>query len=94
VGGGTRLDVRVSLTKPRRSFFRRAAEWIGLAREEDSTVSLEWREESAGGPGPIARFLEVQIPDLSRGDYLLSASVRLATGVELTSGRIVRVEGR
>jgi len=89
---GTRLDVRVSLTKPGKSFLRRAAEWIGLARDEDPTVSLEWREESAGGPGPVARFLELQIPDLSEGDYLLSASVRLATGAELTSGRIVRVE--
>ena len=89
---GTRLDVRVSLTKPRKSLLRRAAEWIGLARDEDPTVSLEWREESVGGPGPVARFLEVQIPDLSEGDYLLSASVRLATGAELTSGRIVRVE--
>lgn len=89
---GTQLDVRVSLTKPRKSLLRRAAEWIGLARDEDPTVSLEWREESVGGPGPVARFLEVQIPDLSEGDYLLSASVRLATGAELMSGRIVRVE--
>jgi len=89
---GTRLDVRVSLTKPGKSFLRRAAEWIGLVRDGDPTVSLEWREESAGGPGPVARFLELQIPDLSEGGYLLSASVRLATGAELTSGRIVRVE--
>jgi hypothetical protein len=36
---GARLQVQVSLTKPGKGLFRRAAEWLGLARDRDPTVS-------------------------------------------------------
>ena len=90
----TPLEVEVSLTKPGKSFFRRAAEWLGLAKEDDSTVSLEWREQMGGGSGPASRYLELQIPDLAEGRYVLSASVQLAGGTELTSARVLTVRER
>jgi len=90
----TPLEVEVSLTKPGKSFFRRAAEWLGLAKEDDSTVSLKWREQMGGGSGPASRYLELQIPDLAEGRYVLSASVRLAGGTELTSARVLTVRER
>jgi hypothetical protein len=90
----TPLEVEVSLTKPGKGFFRRAAEWLGLAKEDDSTVSLEWREQMGGGSGPASRYLELQIPDLAEGRYVLSASVRLAGGTELTSARVLTVRER
>jgi len=90
----TPLEVEVSLTKPGKSFFRRAAEWLGLAKEDDSTVSLEWREQMGGGSGPASRYLELQIPDLAEGRYVLSASVQLAGGTELTSARVLVVRER
>lgn len=90
----TPLEVEVALTKPGKGFFRRAAEWLGLAKEDDSTVSLEWREQMGGGSGPASRYLELQIPDLAEGRYVLSASVQLAGGTELTSARVLTVRER
>lgn len=90
----TPLEVEVSLAKPDKSFFRRAAEWLGLAKEDESTVSLEWREQMGGGSGPASRYLELQIPDLAEGRYVLTASVQLAGGTELTSGRVLTVRER
>jgi hypothetical protein len=88
------LEVEVSLAKPDKSFFRRAAEWLGLAKEDESTVSLEWREQMVGGSERVARYLELQIPDLAEGRYVLSASVQLVGGTELTSGRVLTVRER
>jgi hypothetical protein len=87
----TPLEVEVSLTKPGKGFFRRAAEWLGLAKDDDSTVSLEWREQTGRGSGPASRYVELRIPDLAEGRYVLSASVRLARGTELTSARVLTV---
>ncbi len=90
----TPLEVEVSLTRPGKGFFRRAAEWLGLAKQDDSTVSLEWREQMGRGAGPASRYLELQIPDLAEGRYVLSASVQLAGGTELTSARVLTVRER
>lgn len=94
VAESTPLDVEVSLTRPGKGFFRRAAEWLGLAKEDGPTVSLHWRERLGGGSGPASRYLELQIPDLSEGRYVLSASVQLAGGAELTSSRVLTVRER
>ncbi len=91
---GTPLQVEVSLTSPRKGFFRRAAEWLGLARREGRTVSLGWRERPAGGSRPESRYVELRVPDLKEGRYVVSAAVRLAGGRELTTARIVEVERR
>jgi len=90
----TPLAVEVALTKPGKGFFRRAAEWLGLAKEDESTVSLEWHEQMGGSSGPASRYLELQIPDLAEGRYVLSASVQLAGGTELTSARVLTVRER
>ena len=93
VGEGTPLEIEISLTKPGKSFFRRAAEWLGLAKESDPSVSLEWREDSLGGPAGSPRYLELEIPELSNGRYALSASVR-AGGAGVSSVRVLRVADR
>jgi hypothetical protein len=90
----TALEVEVSLTRPGKGFFRRAAEWLGLAKHDESTVSLEWREQMGRGAGPASRYLELRIPDLAEGRYVLSASVQLAGGTELTSARVLTVKER
>lgn len=91
---GTPLQIEVALTKQGKSFFRRAAEWLGLARSEEATVGMRWREQAEGTSGPAVRYVELRIPELSEGSYVLSASAQPDGGEEAGSIRLIRVRDR
>ena len=93
VPGGARMQVEVSLTKPGKGLLRRTAEWLGLVKNKDPSVSLAWRETSAADEN-AARYVELQVPDVSTGRYVLSTSIRLADGERATAARLLRVERR
>ena len=85
------VSYRMSAAREGSGFFNRVGEWLGL-RDPDAPLRLTWEEPGPTRPGPAFRSLTVQIPDLSRGEYVLRLEVSLSSGPMLSSERTIHVD--
>ncbi|MFC1575128.1 hypothetical protein ACFL5A_00580 [Gemmatimonadota bacterium] len=90
--GGRRepLTFRVSLLNEGGSLIRRALKRIGLFRRSPD-LSLSWTEAGAETPGPLFRAVELELPPLDPGRYVLRLEMELPYRSKVVSIRRITV---
>jgi hypothetical protein len=85
------LSMSLRLLEERGGWLRRLGRRVGLL-SDDVPVRLRWQEQAE--PDPIVgRSVSIEIPPLSPGTYTLELVVARAGREELTSRRVLEVEG-
>ncbi len=87
-GGGVSFEL--SLRRKSGGFFSRIGGWIG-GSGGDAPLRLAWAEVMEAGLGPQFRSVDVDLPELERGDYVLRLRIVLAGREELVIDRGVRI---
>jgi len=73
---GEPMTFALSLMMEGESLARRALNLIGLFRR-DPMVTLSWTESGATSAGPLFRAVDVDLPSLDPGRYILRLEMRL-----------------
>jgi hypothetical protein len=84
------LTFRLSLLKPKGSMVRRALNRIGLLRR-DPALTLSWEEEGASDLGPLFRAVDVELPRLDAGRYILRLELGIPYRNPVISDRFIWV---
>ena len=84
------LSFHLSLVGEEGSLIRRALDRIGLFRN-DPALTLSWTEEGPSEFGPYFRSLDVDLPDLDEGRYLLRLELRMPFRSPVVSSRRITV---
>jgi hypothetical protein len=84
------LTFRMSLVGEDGGLIRRALNRIGLFRK-DPTLSLAWTEGGWEGFGPLFRALDVDLPTLEPGRYVLNLELEIPSHSKVLSHRRIRV---
>ncbi|MFC1661700.1 hypothetical protein ACFL3S_09655 [Gemmatimonadota bacterium] len=83
------LTFRVSLQREEGGLLRRAFERVGLFRRPPS-LRLSWSEGGAEGAGPLFRAVDVELPELDPGWYLLKLELDIPYRNSIQAVRRVR----
>ena len=78
------------LIREEESLVRRALKRIGLRRSEP-VMTLSWTEEGPEGMGPFFRAVDLELPDLDSGNYVLQLALDMPGRSQVPSQRRVRV---
>jgi len=89
-GRGEPVTFSLSLVEEEGSLVRRALKKIGLF-QKDPVLTLRWTEDGTTAPGPLFRALDVDLPHLDTGRYLLRLELSLPFRNTVVSNRRVRV---
>jgi hypothetical protein len=84
------LTFRLSLVREGEGLFRRILEWTGLSGREPA-MTLAWTEDGPGKLGPFFRSIDVDLPDLDEGRYLLRLELQLPFRSPVVSNRRILV---
>ncbi len=71
---GETLVMSLTVTKKGKSWFKKLAQTIGVA-SSDRPMSLNWEEQVPGGLRESRRALSLELPEMSKGTYLLRLQV-------------------
>jgi hypothetical protein len=91
--GFERLTYRLTLARTDRGLLRRVGEWLGIARAEEP-LRLAWEEAPPQRPGPAFRTLELDVPGLEDGRYLLRLELAGDGGPAVERERTLHVQPR
>lgn len=86
-------NVSVVVIKEGRSFFRRAAEWIGLAERDRPAVRLEWIDVPELLSAGRGRAVTLQLPEDQEGRFTVRVEVTSADGEKAMAEREIVVGG-
>ncbi len=88
------LAVTLSLTREEKSLVRKALEWTGLAGQDEEEVGIRWSEQggTAASDNPMARAVELQLPQLAPGRYRLTLQVHSVGAGTVTSPKEIVIE--
>jgi hypothetical protein len=89
-GRGEPLTFSLSLVEEEGSLVRRALKKIGLF-QKDPVLTLRWTEDGSRAPGLLFRALDVDLPQLDPGHYLLRLEMSIPFRNEVVSNRRVLV---
>jgi hypothetical protein len=95
-GLGARRDplaFRIILEEEQPGLLRRALIRTGLIRKSP-LLSLSWEEGSPGQPGPLFRAVDLELPDLRPGDYVLRLELDIPFRSRVSSERRLAVSPR
>ena len=70
------VDYELSLYREGRGFFRRVGRFMGFG-DSSKPLRVQWSEAGPSEPGPQFRALNVDLPDVDAGDYLLRLELSL-----------------
>lgn len=87
---GAGANFKLSLRRKSGGFFSRVGGWIGGSGDE-TPLRLAWSEVMEPAVGPRFRSVDVDLPELDGGDYVLSLSIVLSGREELVIHRGVRI---
>jgi hypothetical protein len=86
--GAARLELSVSAGEG--NLLRRFGRWLRLVGRP-ATVRLEWQEPPPPGPGPTFHVVDLDLPEMDRGEYLIELRVNLPGRDPLRAVRGLRV---
>jgi hypothetical protein len=86
--GAARLELSVSAGEG--NVLRRFGRWLGLVGRPTS-VRLEWEEPPPPGPGPTFHVVDLDLPEMDPGEYLIELRVTLPGRDPLRAVRGLRV---
>jgi hypothetical protein len=84
------LTFKLSLLNPKGSVVRRALNRIGLLRR-DPVLTLSWEEEGASDLGPLFRAVDVELPSVDAGRYVLRLEMEIPYRNPVISDRFIWV---
>jgi hypothetical protein len=84
------LEFRLSLEEEEGGLLRRALGRIGLFRR-DPALTLAWNENGVEFGGPLFRAVELDLPELDPGRYLLTLEMRIPYRNRVVSDRWITV---
>lgn len=84
------VHFELSFSKRGEGFFGRLGRWLGIGGRE-VPLQLGWTEPGPSGIGPWFRSVEVTIPDVNPGEYVLRLGVRAPGREELVQTRLVEI---
>lgn len=84
------LTFSLRLIQEEESMVRRALKRIGLFRREP-VLSLSWAEKGPEDPGPFFRAVDLDLPDLDSGEYVLQLALEMTGRAQVLSQKRVRV---
>ena len=84
------LIFKLSLVEEGESFIRRALEKIGLFRK-DPALTLSWVEEGPDRLGPLFRAMDVDLPSLEPGRYVLRLEMEIPYRSPVVANRRIAV---
>jgi hypothetical protein len=84
------LTFSLSLVEEGESLVRRALKRIGLFRK-DPVLTLSWVEEGSSEMGPRFRAIDVELPDLEPGRYVLRLEMQIPFRSKIMSNRRITV---
>jgi hypothetical protein len=87
---GEPLTFRLSLVEEKRSLIRRALNRIGLFRKAP-LPTLSWDEDGSSQVGNMFRVVELDLPPLQAGRYLLRLEMEMPYRNKVVSSRRVTV---
>ncbi|MCJ7629791.1 MAG: hypothetical protein MUO50_15560, partial [Longimicrobiales bacterium] len=84
------LTFRISLVEEEGSLVRRALKRIGLFRKAP-VLTLSWDEDGATEEGPLFRAVDLALPPLEAGRYVLRLEMEIPYRNSVVSNRRIRV---
>lgn len=87
---GGEVTFELSLLRESGGFFSRVGGWFG-GSDDDEPLQLSWSEFIDPGLGPRLRSVNVDLPELDGGDYVLRLGIVLVGREELVINRAVRI---
>jgi hypothetical protein len=84
------LTFRLGLRREEGSLIRRALKRIGLFNRAPA-LTLSWSEAGAEDPGPLFRAVDVDLPPLEPGPYVLTLEMSIANRSKVLSHQRIRV---
>lgn len=84
------VGYELSLYREGRGFFRRFGRWVGFGGGAQP-LRIRWSEPGPFKPGPQFRALNVDLPDVDEGDYVLRLELSLRGREPVSATRTVRV---
>ena len=87
------LQFEVSVERTRRSVFRRIGEFVGLA-DRPQPLALSWEEAGPDRPTHFFRYLDLDLPHLDPGHYVIRLVLRTANRSEAISEQRFEVRER
>ena len=83
------LDFDLSLTRDGGGFFNTIGRWLGGG--ENGAVRVGWSEPGPAEPGAWFRAVNLDLPDLDLGEYLLRLEVGIQGGEPLVGTRTLEI---
>jgi len=87
---GEPLTLHLSLVEEEGSLIRRALKRIGLMNRQP-VLTLTWTEGGSREPGPLFRAVDLELPNLGDGRYLLKLELEIAKRTKVVSHRRITV---
>jgi hypothetical protein len=84
------LTFSLSLVEEKGSLVRRALKRIGLFRKAP-VLTLSWVEDGSSQPGPLFRAIDVDLPPLEAGRYVLRLEMEIPFRSKVVSNRRITV---
>lgn len=84
------LTLRMTLEPAETGLLRRAGEWIGVL-DPERPVALDWEEVAEVGPGLHFRAVELRLPAIEPGRYVLRLAVGLRGRTTMVAERTLEV---
>ena len=86
-----RVDFELSLSQEGGGFFGTIGRWLGLGGGGDEPLQVGWSEPGPDETGPWFRSMNVDVPQLEPGEYLLRLEVTIPGREPLAATRIVQI---
>lgn len=87
------LLFEVSINQTNRSVFRKITEFLRLTSRAQP-ILISWKEPGPLTPGPVFRYLNLDLPALDTGSYVVRLVLRTSGRGEAISTRVFRVRDR
>jgi hypothetical protein len=87
------LEYAVSVERTDRNVFSRIGDFLGLS-DRPQPLALSWDEQGPGEPGHQFRYLDLDLPELDRGEYEIALTLRTRGRSEVVSTRHFEVVDR
>ncbi len=86
-----RVDFELSVSEEGEGVLERVGRWLGLGGGDDEPLQIGWSEPGPGHTGPWFRSVNVDLPELEAGEYLLRLEVSVRGREPLVRTRAVQI---
>jgi hypothetical protein len=93
LGLGEVATVAIGFDQGAPSILRIAGQFLGLLQPDGEPVLMSWEDAGPDALGTVFRSVDLQLPDLERGEYTIYVEVQLQGREAMVSNRRLYIEG-